>query len=140
MSANLDLARAIYAAWERGDFSSADWAHPEIEYAHADGPEPGSRMGLAGMAEAWRSVLNAWEGWSVVADEYRELDSERVLVLNHYYGRGKSSGLEVGGMHARGASLFHFRDGQVVRLVGYFDHDRALADLGLAPQAGPPGS
>ena len=41
VSANLDFVRSLFSVWERGDFSSAEWAHPEIEYAMADGPSAG---------------------------------------------------------------------------------------------------
>ena len=135
MSANLDIVRSIYAAWERGDYGSADWADPEIDYVFADGPTPGTWTGLAGMAEVWRDWLSAWEDLNVEADEYRELDDERVLVLSRYSGRGKTSGLELGQMGAKGATLFHIRDGKVTRFVGYWDRERALADLGLATEA-----
>ena len=131
-SANIDLVRSIYAAWARGYFSSTEWAHPEIEYVIADGPSPGSWTGLARMAEALRDFLNAWEGHRIDVDEYRELDDERVLVLIHRTGLGKSSGLGLGHMQTKGANLFHVRDDRVTRLVLYFDPRRALADLGLS--------
>jgi ketosteroid isomerase-like protein len=137
-SPNLELVRSIFAAWERGDYSSSDWAHPEIELVFADGPSPGSWKGRAGVAEGWRGVLGAWEEYRHEADEYRELDAERVLVLHHWSGRGKTSGLEVGQMRAQAAVLFHVRDGKVTRLVGFFDRERALADLGLPSEAGSP--
>ena len=43
--------------------------------------------------------LSAWEGFRVKADDYRELDDERVLVLLHVSGRGKISRLQVGQTH-----------------------------------------
>jgi ketosteroid isomerase-like protein len=67
---------------------------------------------------------------------YRELDGERVLVLTHYSGRGKTSGLELGQVRSKGATLFHVRGGKVTRIVHYWDRERALADLGLAREAG----
>ena len=131
MSENLDLVRSIYAAWDRGDYSSADWADPEIEYVFADGPTPGRWTGIVAAGEAWRDFLSAWEGYRTEVDEFRELDSERVLVLVHVSGSGRTSGLDLTQMGASGASLFHLRDGKVTSFVNYFDRDRALADLGL---------
>ena len=94
MSKNLDLVRSIYAGWEQGDFSSAEWAHPEIEFVTADGLTPGSCRGPAAMAETFASGnLSAWEDARFLADEYSEVDPERVLVLAHYSGRGKTSAL-----------------------------------------------
>ena len=129
---NVEVVRSIYAAWERGDFTSAEWAHPEIEYVGADGPAPGGSTGLAGMAEAFRDWLSTWEEWRVEAEEYRELDGERVLVLFHFSARGKTSGLEIGQIWTKGASLFHLRGGQVTRLVQYLDRAKALEAVGLS--------
>ena len=131
MSANLDLVRSICADWGRGDYRSAEWADPEIEFEIADGPSPGRWTGLAGMAEGWRTWLETWEGFRQEADEYRTLDDERVLVFFHSTGRGKTSGLDLAQMHSAGAGLFHVRDGKVTKFVVYLDRDRALADLGL---------
>jgi ketosteroid isomerase-like protein len=133
---NLDLVRSIYDAWERGDFSSADWAHPEIEYVIADGPAPGSSTGLAAMAEVVRELLSTWVEFRLEAEEYRELDGDRVLVLVRRIGRGKTSGLELAQMRSKGAQVLHVRGGKVTRLISYADRERALAALGLAPEAG----
>ena len=128
-SQNLDLVRSIYGAWERSEFGSTEWAHPEIEYVLADGPSPASSRGLAGMAKTQRDFLSAWEDWRVEAEEYRELDAERVLVLFNFTARGKASGLEVGQLGTKGASVFYLAGAKVKRIVQYFDRERALADL-----------
>jgi ketosteroid isomerase-like protein len=135
-TSNLDLVRSIYGAWERGDYSGSSWAHPEIEFVIVDGPNPGSWTGLAGMAEGTRDWLSAWEEYRTEVEEYREVDDERVLVLTQFSGRGKTSGLEVRQLRAKGASLLDIRDGKVTRYVLYLDREHALADLGLAPEGG----
>jgi ketosteroid isomerase-like protein len=131
-SENLDLVRSIYADWERGDFSHVEWADPEIEYVMVGGPAPGRWTGWAEMAQSEREFLRTFEGYRIEAEGYRELDGGRVFVLARSFGRGKASGLDIEQLRAKTATLFHVRAGKVTRLVGYFERDRALADLGLA--------
>jgi ketosteroid isomerase-like protein len=131
-SANVEFVRTIYSAWQRGDWSSAAWADPQIEFVVADGPRPFTTTGVRGMAENWRNWLIAWEDFGMTAEEFRELDHERVLVLHSYSGRGKTSGLKLEEMHAQAAMVVHVRGGRVTRMLAYNDREHALADLGLA--------
>jgi hypothetical protein len=88
------------------------------------------------MTEGFRDFLGAWTAWGVVADDYTELTGDRVLVSNHFVGRGKTSGIDIAQVHKNGATLFEVREGNVTRLVQYIDRDWALADLGLTPDTG----
>jgi ketosteroid isomerase-like protein len=128
MSANLDLVHEIYDRWERGDWHGYEWADPEIEFVIADGPDPRSIVGREAMDREWRDFLGAWTDYSVVGEEFRELDDGRVLVLLHATGQGKASGAEIAPMV--GANVFTIRAGLVARLAIYFDHRRAEADVG----------
>ena len=133
-SDNVELVRAVYEPWSRGDwFGSGAWANPDIEYAMADGPNPGTWTGVRAMTEAWRETISPFSEFRVEVEDVRELDDERVLVLTRNTGKGRSSGLELGQMATRGANVLHFRDGKVTRLVAYFNRDQAFADLGLQP-------
>lgn len=132
--------RSLFAAWERGDFTATDWAHPEIEFVIADGPAAGNWTGLAGMAQGWRELMSAWEDHSAEVDEYRQVDDERVLVIIRMRGRGKISGLDLAEIQAKGAAIYHVGDGKVTKLVIYGDHKQALADVGLVAEADSPPS
>jgi ketosteroid isomerase-like protein len=127
-SANVELVRSIFATWAPGD-SSTEWADPEIEWVVADGPDPGTWKGLAAIGDAMRDQLGAWELYRVEAEEFREIDDERVLVLTRNSGRAKTSGIEIG--QIKRAHVLHIRGGKVTRSVYYHERDRALADLGL---------
>lgn len=87
------------------------------------------------MAQGFRDIMDVWAEVRIDVDEYRELDGERVLVLLDRSGRGRASELEIGQMRTKGAHLFRLRGGKVTRFVFYWDRERALADLGLAPEA-----
>jgi hypothetical protein len=123
--------RSIYAPWEGGDYSSAEWAHAEIEVVAVGGPDPGNWKGLPAVVNAFREHLNAWGEYRSEVEECRELDGERVLVLIQVTARGKTSGLEGAN---KGANVFHLQDGKVTRLVLYWDRGHAFAELGLAPE------
>jgi hypothetical protein len=129
-SANLDLVRSIYADWERGDYKSAEWADPGIEYTLDEFGvfSRESWKGLVGMAQGARARIEVIKDFRLQAQEYRELDDNRVLVVDRRTGRMKHSGIELPSV---GAHLFNIHRGRVTRLIAYHDRERALADLGL---------
>jgi ketosteroid isomerase-like protein len=130
-SENLELVRSVYADWERGDFSrTADWADEKIEWARFGGDGAGAWTGLAAITEAAVDVLAGWQDVRAEAEEYRDLGEERVLVLTRWRGRDSASGSE--GELLR-ANLFRVREGKVVRLIFYWDRNRAFSDLGISP-------
>jgi ketosteroid isomerase-like protein len=125
---NLDLVRSIYADWERGDFSRADWADPEIEMVRPESLDGDLLKGRTSAEGGWREWLTTWEDFRAEADDFRVLDQERVLVFGRMSGHGRASGA-LG--ETATVNLFHIRDGKVTRLVLYASRERALADLGL---------
>jgi ketosteroid isomerase-like protein len=133
VSPNLELVKSIFAEWERGDWSSVDWADPEIEFEMIGGLNTGRWRGSGPMWEAWATTLRAWEDLRAIPDEFRELDDGRVLVFLRNEGRGRGSGIEIGEISTKAANIFTVRDGKVTSLILYWDRDRAIADLGLTP-------
>lgn len=132
-AANLDLVRGIYESWERGDFSrTAAWAHPEIECVSFGGPITGAFTGPAAIDEGLRTLLDTLDDARPTAEEYRDVDDERILVLGRLRGREKGTGAAVEQLRA---NLFRIRDEKVVRLIFYWERARAFADLGLDPDS-----
>jgi ketosteroid isomerase-like protein len=111
-----------------------EWAHPDIELVFADGPDPSNWTGVAEMSDGFRDFLSAWEDFHFQAEEYREIDEERVLLLVKFSGRAKTSGMALEHMETTNAAVIHTHDGEVCKVVLYWDRERALVDLGIIRQ------
>jgi hypothetical protein len=131
MSENLDLVRSIYADWERGDFGRSDWADREIEFVVVGGLKPGCWIGTSAMRDVVRGLLDVWDVAHLHAEELRELDGPRSLVLWRGSGKFKASGLDADNVKQGGAHIFHLAGEKVIRLECFLERDRAFADLGL---------
>jgi ketosteroid isomerase-like protein len=125
---NVEIAREIYRAWERGDFSSVEWADPDIEFMLGSGADEAVHRGTEAIGQAWAEWLRAWDEFRVDAHEFLDLGDD-VLVMVEFGGRAKKSGVPIEKM--LGGNLLSFRNGKVVRLVTFTDRNDALEAAGL---------
>src|ERR687891_1549582 len=124
---NVEIVRSIYDAWAKGDFSSAEWADPDIEFVT---PDDGlETRGAEPMAKKWGEFLGVWTDYAVLPEEFRDA-GDRVLVFVRFRGTGKGSGAPLGDF--AGANLFTVQNGKVTRLVLYSDRAEALEASGLS--------
>ena len=84
------------------------------------------RQEVAARYGAW---LSGWKDFRADPEQYLVVDPNRILVLVHDSGRGRTSGLVLDDRTV--ANYFEIRGGKVTRLALYWSRDRALADVGL---------
>jgi ketosteroid isomerase-like protein len=124
---NVEVVRAFYAAWKRGDLPGpVELMDPQMEYVNPDGAlEPGTRQGRGEVTRAMERVLEGWSTWANEPEEMIE-QGDRVAVVVSYRARGRSSGIEVEG---RESALWTLRDGKVVRYEWFHGPDDAQKAL-----------
>ncbi len=123
---DLEIVKGIFRDWEKGDFSSIDWADPDIAYA-VPGPDPPER-GIEGMNRSWSGWLQAYRDFRISAKSFHH-EGDKVVVEQAFHGEGRSSGIPVDQLV--GAIVFTLRDGKVVRISGHTNLADALADAGI---------
>ena len=122
-SANLELVRSIYAAW-----NAADWGlehfHPQVEWELSGLDQTGRVTGRDGLLDYWRHYWGAWRPgsrWEVL--ELTCIGDSQVLAWARVQAVGRSSGVTV---DAPLAQLWTVRDGLIVLLRNFQDRATAL--------------
>jgi ketosteroid isomerase-like protein len=124
---NVELVRSILADWARGDYSSVDWADPDIVFRGGDGREA---RGLGELGRLWGEFLAAWDHFATTPERFIGVGGDRVLVLVRFDGRGRASGTPTTAF--TGGQLFRLRGGKVVRLDLFSSTQDALEAAGLS--------
>ena len=125
---DLNVLREVYSRWERGDFSSWEAFADDYVWKAADGPEVGEYTGMAEITASWRTWLQAWDGFSVEAEEIVAGSDSRYVVMQLFRGKGKASGIE---SEERTAVVVTMRDGLIAAMEGFWDLDAALRAAGV---------
>ena len=125
---NVELVRAGYEAWNRGDIT---WAlkhlDPQVELRDPpDAPDAQVWHGHEGYRRQLEQFMAAWEDASLEPEEIVDA-GDKVLVRVRYWGRAKDEGIEV---HAQVFHVFTIRDGRGISIEVFGDEAQALEAVG----------
>jgi len=126
----VQIAKQVIDAFNRRDVDAIfECVNPDLEWLPAM-PFGGRPLrGREDIESYVREVSDSWEEYRVVAEDFRALDDERVLVLSRIEGRGAGRG---GLVDAAMGQIFDFRDSKISRVRTYLDHGEAVRAAGLA--------
>ncbi len=130
---NVELVRALYAEWERGNFGAmADLYAPDVEWHWSSGARAlrggsASYKGLAEIVPALREWVKEWGWWSIRADDFTDA-GDRVLVMTTIHARLKDGRGEVSD---RQVDVITVREGMIARMEVFDTEAEALKAVGL---------
>jgi ketosteroid isomerase-like protein len=126
---NVEAVRRSYEAYNAGDLATLrDGLHPDIVMYHLEGwPEPGPSLGPDAVMREYEQLREAWRGEDSV--EHGELIEAGDHVLSKDVWRGSGTGPDA---VMEFTSIFTFREGKVITIRRFWDHDEALEAVGLS--------
>ena len=127
--ANVEVVRAQYEAWKRGDYREALAAYDEsVEWDATHFPDGKIYEGHDGVQRFMRRWVGGWEGYELIIERYFDAGNE-VVIFTRESGRAKASGIEI---EHRFGHIFTLRDRKIVRWRGFSDRQEALEAAGLS--------
>jgi len=124
---NVEIVRAVYDCWGRGDFrATANKVAPDFEWKQLSVVEPGSHVG-ADASRALRSVFEIYEDFRIEAEEYVDAGDTTVVVAR-LRGTARGSRLHI---DERQAFVWTVREGRPVQMEQYPNREDALKAVGL---------
>src|SRR5262249_55692731 len=127
-SSNLDIVRAVYAAWPRGIDAFLEHLAPDIVWRFADNFVYGAVNPLVGHAALRAGSLSRlktdWEGFDGELAELLDA-GDNIVGLGHYVGVFRATGKR---LRAQFAHVWTLRDGKVAHWRQYVD-TKQFADV-----------
>jgi ketosteroid isomerase-like protein len=124
---NVELVRRMYEGWNRsGGVPALELIDPGIEVDVVGGLGHGTYRGHAGFSDVLETFWGAFEDHHIEVEECLPAGDD-VVVTVHYYGRGKTSGVEVDMRHWH---VWTLRDGKAVRWRVLSTRSEALEAVG----------
>ena len=128
---NVEILERMYKGWNRsGGVPQLEWIDPEIEVEVPPGLVGGTYRGHAGFSKLLESFWDAFEEHHIEVEGCIPAGDD-VLLTVHYYGRGKTSGVEV---NLRDWHIWTLRDQKAVRWRIVNTRGEAFEAAGISEQ------
>jgi ketosteroid isomerase-like protein len=126
---NVEIVRRMCGALSRNDRDAAFRdAHPDFEITFMEGPRAGTHRGREALQEVADDLRAGFESWILEPLELIERGDQVVAIINN---RLRPKGGTGGEFAYRNGSIFTFRNGMVLSVVGYPTPEAALEAAGL---------
>jgi ketosteroid isomerase-like protein len=126
---NVELLRRGLTAWNAGDMDGVrDVCDPDIVMRPPEGwPESGPFIGAEAVMRQWAEQRKIWKADSVEPISDFIPGGEHAAVRQVWRGTGAGPDTDT-----KMTQVIRVRQGKIVEKVFYWDHDEALAAVGLA--------
>jgi ketosteroid isomerase-like protein len=127
---NVELVRAAYDAFERGDLDAVSQLQdPVMEWqTSAEDPDAATHRGPVAVRRYFEGYMETFPGLRAELEECIGAPDGRVFTTVRYTGRARASGMD---MDWRQSVVYTVESGLIVRAEEYFDRDEALEAAGL---------